>query len=147
MSDATISGPVFDGRAAVALAQGARAVRDDLTGRAETLAREAFAGMIRHPTGRFEASVTSTRETRSYTTPGHRKSYTMPVVVDDPATDVVVTTDLATYGPWLEGTGSRNATTRFKGYHGFRLAAQALDTSAEARAETLMHPFVDRCNQ
>lgn len=31
------------------------------------------------------------------------------------------------YGPWLEGVGSRNATTRFKGYHAFRKAAAALE--------------------
>ena len=31
------------------------------------------------------------------------------------------------YGPWLEGVGSRNETTRFKGYHAFRKAAQALE--------------------
>lgn len=31
------------------------------------------------------------------------------------------------YGPWLEGVGSRNSTTRFKGYHAFRKAANALD--------------------
>lgn len=31
------------------------------------------------------------------------------------------------YGPWLEGVGSRNNTTRFKGYHAFRKAASALD--------------------
>ena len=28
------------------------------------------------------------------------------------------------YGPWLEGTGSRNQTTRFKGYASFRKTAQ-----------------------
>lgn len=32
------------------------------------------------------------------------------------------------YGPWLEGTGSRNATTRFKGYRTFRIVKQELDT-------------------
>ncbi len=30
------------------------------------------------------------------------------------------------YGPWLEGTGSRNETTRFKGYSTFRRAEQWL---------------------
>jgi len=30
------------------------------------------------------------------------------------------------YGPWLEGVGSRNATTRFKGYASFRKTAQWL---------------------
>lgn len=35
------------------------------------------------------------------------------------------------YGPWLEGVGSRNNTTRFKGYHAFRKAAQALERRIE----------------
>lgn len=34
------------------------------------------------------------------------------------------------YGPWLEGVGSRNATTRFKGYSSFRLTAQMLQKQA-----------------
>lgn len=41
------------------------------------------------------------------------------------------------YGPWLEGVGSRNATTRFKGYHAFRLAAQALETRIEGMGERI----------
>lgn len=35
------------------------------------------------------------------------------------------------YGPWLEGVGSRNNTTRFKGYHAFRKAANALERRIE----------------
>lgn len=35
------------------------------------------------------------------------------------------------YGPWLEGVGSRNNTTRFKGYHAFRKAANALERRVE----------------
>ena len=31
------------------------------------------------------------------------------------------------YGPWLEGTGSRNGTTRFKGYASFRRTADWLN--------------------
>lgn len=30
------------------------------------------------------------------------------------------------YGPWLEGTGSRNRTTRFKGYFTFRKVASRI---------------------
>jgi hypothetical protein len=33
----------------------------------------------------------------------------------------------AIYGPWLEGTGSRNQTTRFKGYAMFRRTTQQLE--------------------
>lgn len=32
------------------------------------------------------------------------------------------------YGPWLEGTGSRNSSTRFKGYRTFRTVKQELDS-------------------
>ena len=31
------------------------------------------------------------------------------------------------YGPWLEGLGSRNATTRFKGYASFRRVGQWME--------------------
>jgi hypothetical protein len=43
------------------------------------------------------------------------------------------------YGPWLEGVGSRNAATRFKGYHAFRKAATALEARIEAMGERLLH--------
>lgn len=34
------------------------------------------------------------------------------------------------YGPWLEGTSSRNQTTRFRGYASFRRATQYLEKRA-----------------
>lgn len=42
------------------------------------------------------------------------------------ADTTVVKNTNATYGPWIEGIGSRNRTTRFKGYHTFRMTGQAL---------------------
>lgn len=41
------------------------------------------------------------------------------------------------YGPWLEGVGSRNNTTRFKGYHAFRKAANALDRRVESMGDRI----------
>lgn len=61
---------------------------------------------FRHPTGFYESNVRVNSAGNEVTDGG----YGGPV-----------------YGPWLEGVGSRNNTTRFKGYHAFRLAAQALD--------------------
>lgn len=40
---------------------------------------------------------------------------------------VSVNDDRVIYGPWLEGTGSRNRTTRFKGYRSFRRAQQEVE--------------------
>lgn len=44
------------------------------------------------------------------------------------------------YGPWLEGTGSRNETTRFKGYASARKATQQL----EGQIDQVLIPVVAR---
>lgn len=48
------------------------------------------------------------------------------------------------YGPWLEGVGSRNNTTRFKGYHAFRKAATALERIAHRIGDRLWDNSYDR---
>ena len=60
--------------------------------------------VLKHPTGNYERHIQTRKEG------GHHD-------VDD--SNII-------YGPWLEGTGSRNApNTRFKGYATFRKVAQA----------------------
>lgn len=44
------------------------------------------------------------------------------------------------YGPWLEGVGSRNKSTRFKGYFSLRRAAQ----STRGKIEHVVRPVVER---
>lgn len=51
------------------------------------------------------------------------------------------------YGPWLEGTSSRNAATRFKGYSIFRRTAQMLNREAPAFAVKVLSRYVARWNQ
>lgn len=50
------------------------------------------------------------------------------------------------YGGWLEGTSSRNASTRFKGYHTFRLVKQTLDNDAVGLAQPFVTRFVNEMN-
>lgn len=138
------SGPLFDGTAERAARDGTDAVRKRLADEAKRLAAAAFIAQIREDHGRFLGSLTETRVSRTYSSRPGGKTYSMPVVVEDPATDTIVTTEQAAYGPWLEGTGSRNATTRFKGYHGFRLAGQALGRSAQRLADQAFAPYADR---
>ena len=160
MTDVKISGPVFDGTASRAMHEGAIAIRHRLAEVGEGKVRAAFSGMIRRNHGVFLGTVTSTDTSVTYawsgswtrdsdTTPNRlqavSRTYTMPIVVEDPAIETIVTTADAMYGPWLEGTGSRNQSTRFKGYHGFRLAAQELDAEAEGIADAALQPFVTRC--
>ena len=112
MADVTLTGPLFDGRAQAAMAKAVIAIQDKLAAEGEKMAASALGMSIRvEHTGTAVRSITSTDRTTVYQT----GKYTMPVTVDEGAT--VVTSDLASYGPWLEGSGSRNETTRFKGYH------------------------------
>jgi hypothetical protein len=47
------------------------------------------------------------------------------------------------YGPWLEGTGSRNApVTRFKGYRTFRYVTQLVRGNADRIAERVLRPWL-----
>ena len=50
------------------------------------------------------------------------------------------------YGPWLEGVGSRNATTRFKGYFAMRRAAASASQKAEALTKAGIDVFVRKAN-
>lgn len=47
------------------------------------------------------------------------------------------------YGPWLEGVGSRNATTRFKGYHAFRIVTSMLEQRIRTIAEHRLRRTTD----
>lgn len=48
------------------------------------------------------------------------------------------------YGPWLEGTGSRNRTTRFKGYRNWRTAHQQLSRAAKHVANEVIRRNIDK---
>lgn len=47
------------------------------------------------------------------------------------------------YGPWLEGVGSRNASTRFKGYHAFRIVSSMLERKIREIAEHRLRRTTD----
>ena len=50
------------------------------------------------------------------------------------------------YGPWLEGTGSRNRTTRFKGYWSFRRAVSVINARAVAIGQPIVAKWVAKMN-
>jgi hypothetical protein len=68
--------------------------------------------------------------------------YESNVVTDLSISDMAVTDSGVVYGPWLEGVGSRNRTTRFKGYFtfrrmGYKLQGRAADIAQQNMAATL----------
>lgn len=120
--DLDFHGPLFDGRAKAAAQRLVRDMRDTLGDRGKEMVLQRLGEVIKHPTGYYESQVRSE---------AHGSQF------------VDVTDGGVVYGPWLEGTGSRNQTTRFKGYHTFRIVAQRL----EREAEQLTRADVDRATR
>lgn len=116
-------GPIFDGRAARAVTGFIRDAKEEI---AQDLYSEVMTNLnanIKHPTPYYETQITT----------------------DPDGNDYVVHDRGIVYGPWLEGTGSRNfPVTRFKGYHSFRNAAAVVDRSAKAVAERVLRRWLPR---
>lgn len=119
MPDITVSGPFFDKplRAHEA-ADLCRETREEVGRQALADWHENLDHSIRHPTPYYETQVT----------------------VQERGEAAVVHDRGIVYGPWLEGVGSRNRTTRFKGYFSLRRAAQ----STRAKVGQVVRPAVER---
>lgn len=113
--DVTYHGPLFDGRTAAAIHAGASDAVWEIAKTGRGMLGVEFIRTFKHPTGYYESQ-----------TQADRVSDELSVIHDN---DVV-------YGPWLEGTGSRNyPVTRFKGYHNWRRVTQMLEKVAGPIAE------------
>lgn len=119
------SGPIFDGRAEIISKEMTDNIAKEVAQEGFTMVRGDLAQVIRtHPTGRYIPSVRTIKKGRGEYEVGTR----------------------IIYGPWIEGTGSRNRTTRFKGYSSFRRTAQALQQKAVPIALRVMPPYIGRMN-
>lgn len=99
-----------------------RAVEDEVAQVGVNDVRIELGAVLRHRTGYYESRVQTERR------------YNEAVVNDG---NVV-------YGPWLEGVGSRNKSTRFKGYFTFRRVAQALNGKADNIARGMLANYIKR---
>jgi hypothetical protein len=97
----TARGPIFDGRAEIALKDFVADSQQHVAQKGAALVRNNLHSVLRHPTGYYESNV-------------HAEGN----IIDDGG---------VIYGPWLEGVGSRNSpVTRFPGYFTFRRTTQQL---------------------
>lgn len=114
----TVHGPIVDGRAVAVTHQMCEAATEVVAAQAYANVMTNLNASIAHPTPYYETQVTVTN--RSHT----ERSVNDRGVI---------------YGPWLEGTSTRNRTTRFKGYASFRRAAQ----KTQAETPRLVQHAVD----
>jgi len=119
MTNITIksSGPLFDGRGRAISDRSARDMEHHLAEVGADMVRGELERVLRKETPYYRLQITTTE-------------YPSRTVINDGG---------VVYGPWLEGTGSRNKTTRFKGYATFRRTRALLD----ARAKSIIQPYVD----
>lgn len=109
-------GPLFNGRALAETQVITLDIEKDLAQDAVNKVHQRLGQVLQHPTGYYESQVQTSRTSTS----GDR-----------------VTDGGVIYGPWLEGVGSRNQTTRFKGYATFRKVAQDIEREAEVKANAI----------
>jgi hypothetical protein len=119
----TASGPLFDQRAQNAGRDGAKA--------AEKAVAVLGASMIR---SRMDAVF-------RVQTPFYRLQN---IAEQAPPGWIIWDQDATAYGFWLEGIGSRNKTTRFKGYFTYRRITQELRGRAPTIAAGVFRPFLER---
>lgn len=122
----TMTGPLFDGRAARAIQAFAEDARDAIAEFGEEIALREMGMAFQHPTGYYESNVKTTLVSAD------------TARVDDSG---------VIYGAWLEGVGSRNfPVTRFKGYHHWRTAKQLVADRGREIAEQVLTRHIGEMN-
>lgn len=113
-------GPFWDGRTE-------RLVSAFIEDAEKTIGDEALAEVheglkqnLKHPTGHYQSRIR----------------------VDMRAGDPVIHDGGIVYGPWLEGVGSRNRTTRFKGYFTFKRAKEIMKVRAPEIARRVLKRYI-----
>lgn len=120
----TATGPVFDGRASLAADAFLDRAVMEIAREGVNDVHNVLDSVLRNPTGRYERSIRTERQ----------------------GNDAVIHDSGIIYGPWLEGVGSRNRTTRFKGYFTFRRVTKQLDGKAVSIAERVLPEYLRRMN-
>lgn len=117
-------GPVFNGRAQRAAHEMVEHIEEEIAQQGYNDVRRELGRVLKHPTGYYESRIQT----------------------DNLGGDTVVHDGGVIYGPWLEGVGSRNRTTRFKGYFTFRKVAQRLNSRSELIARAIVPRYLRRMN-
>lgn len=118
MPEIEATGPVFDGRMEKAIRKGLEEAQAEVGNRGVGIVRVQLDRVLQHPTGVYRRDIQTDRASH----------------------DSLVTDGGAVYGPWLAGVGSRNETTRFKGYAHWRRATQQL----QREASDIAGPIIQR---
>jgi hypothetical protein len=119
-AEVVLTGPLFDGAAAELVTATLAEAQVQVAAHGSATLHGFMNATFRHPTPYYETQV----------------------VTSSRAGDLVVNDRKIIYGPWLEGIGSRNATTRFKGYANWRRARQEAARKLPEIVERVFRPVL-----
>jgi hypothetical protein len=126
MNNVTVSGPLFDARAEHYVREFCTEALDQVAGQASANVHTNLDASIRHPTPYYETQIHTVKVDADTRSVNDRKII---------------------YGPWLEGTGSRNSpVTRFPGYHSFSRARTLLESQIPRLIERARRRLEERLN-
>lgn len=122
------SGPLFRGVAKTELDAAMAAVQREVAEYAEFQWQMNMTDSFQNATGRYQSHVGILKRDAD-------------LVVNDgyPSSGLL-------YGPWLEGVGTRNQTTRFKGYFAMRRARNSVGQKVAAIAKPIIDAFIAKAN-
>lgn len=133
-----VSGPVFDGTHEAIMDHYVGHVTSELGDIAVNRIRKYLPEVYEYP--RDPASLHGTQ----HFNPG---LYVSDIHTDRMSSEINLVNDTpVVYGPWVEGVGSCNDSTRFKGHHAFRKIAQQLEAEAGAIADMAFQPYLAELN-
>lgn len=125
-----VRGPMFDGRDGPIMRRFFDDAKKKVTTAGEARIRERVSARARHPTGK----------------PGGH--FVAGIVTKDFKQGRTITAEYPQIlrAPWLEGTSTRNASTRFKGFRMFRLTRAWLKKNVGPLVQDLFNAAVDELN-
>lgn len=121
--EVTMKGPLFDGSATRIMDDFVEDASREIAEAGVNAVQDRLGQVLKDDTGRYRGKVTTDRAS---------------------AEGWNITDGGVVYGPWLEGTSSRNKTTRFKGYQTFRRTRQWLDGRATKIAESKLGRYLNQ---
>lgn len=127
-------GPIFDGRAGQIINEESRSLVRTVV----ELGENRLSNVLRpRPAGVYLSIAQGGKSTGNYRSHLHARSTGLHGIITDSG---------VIYGPWLEGTSSRNVTTRFKGYASFRKTGQWLQQQVPRLLQKTIARVAQRLN-
>ena len=125
-ADLVATGPMFDGRAILALDRMSGDMTEVVADQGVTDVVQVLGSVLKNPTGFYQSRIQTEKKKRDL---------------------ALVTDGGVVYGPWLAGVGSRNRTSTFKGYTHWRRTAQQLQRNVKRITQPVVTRRVGQMNR